>query len=192
MARNNVRGLVPSRNLHGGSKFRTKQYVVSSANGENLFQGDVVKLVGGKIEACSGAISEYPVGVIKAIYTATGRPLTHSLPDNAAYRIGSNSADSLVDVYDDPGVVFRAQANATATTALVGKVATISAGAGSTTTGQSGHEINITYATAAVTAGASAAGMVRVLGLAPVELGVAASANDVEVIFRRHLYHGGE
>ncbi len=182
-------GFRPSRNLVGGGGFRSKKYTVASTNGQNLFIGDAVKLVAGFIEAVSGA-GEFGIGVIKACYTATGRPLTHSQPDNGPFRRGANSAANIVDVYDDPNTVFQVQANATAAIANIGQVANLSAGVGNTNTGLSGHELNIADATAAVSAGA-AEGTFRIIGLAPVERGVFASANDVEVIFDKHVFGGG-
>lgn len=185
----NPLGFRPSRNLVGGGGFRSRKYTVASTNGQNLFIGDAVKLIGGFIEAVSGA-GEFGIGVIKAIYAANGRPLTHNQPDNGPFRLGTNSAANIIDVYDDPNIVFQIQANATASIANIGQVANLSAGTGNTSTGFSGQKMNIADATAAVSAGA-AEGTFRVVGLAPVERGAFSLTNDVEVIFDKHVFGGG-
>ncbi len=182
-------GFRPVRNLGGGVGFRSHRYVVSSGNGQDLFIGDAVKLIGGFVEAVSGA-GEEGIGVLKAVYTATGRPLTFNQPDNGPFRQGANSAANVVDVYDDPHIIYQVQANATAAQVNIGQVANLSAGTGNTNTGLSGHELNIADATAAGSANA-AGPTFRIVSLAAVELGVFSSGNDVEVIFDKHGLGGG-
>ena len=49
MARNNPRGLVPTRGIGSSARFRTNRYPVSSDNPTALFIGDPVELNDGNV-----------------------------------------------------------------------------------------------------------------------------------------------
>src|SRR3990167_4614844 len=113
MPTNNPRGLEPLNRTGGTAGTTTHLYRVSASNPNTLFVGDPVKLFSGQIRRIdtSGMSAGVPgcVGVIAAVYTATGRPRTHSLPDSGNYV--PVSSIGYVGVYDDADQLFLANAD---------------------------------------------------------------------------------
>ena len=106
---------------------------------------DVVKLVAGVgIEAA--AAGNRLLGVFQGVkYTAADGSQVY-----AKYWPASTVATDIeATVYDDPNILFGAQSSGSSVAADVGELADHVAGAGSTTTGQSAHEINGTSTTGA-------------------------------------------
>ena len=131
------RGFWPVRHLTGGT-IRQSTYTMASGYATNIFSGDVVKLVaGGGIEAA--AAGNRFVGVFAGgNYTDAGGKKQYS-----KYWPASTVATEIeAMVYDDPNVVFGVQSAGSTVAADVGEIGDHVAGAGSTTTGQSAHELN--------------------------------------------------
>lgn len=129
----------------GGFTGRVNKYVATDTNA--LYVGDVVKLdgttgaAGGVGEGYRGvtaitATTDVPCGVVVGF-----EPLLSNLNLPSSYK-EANATDRVVMVADDPNTVFEANANATIATTAVGLNISINVGSGSTTTGQSGHELD--------------------------------------------------
>jgi hypothetical protein len=138
-----ARGLWPIRNRAGGV-VRSNEYAIASAYAANIFTGDVVKLVAaGTIEvSAAGARS---VGVFAGVeYTdASGNVVFKSY-----WPSGTVATDIKAIVYDDPNTIFGIQSAGSTVAADVGNLGDHVAGAGSTSTGLSGFELNGTTGTA--------------------------------------------
>ena len=148
------RGFWPIRHLTGGT-IRQSTYTIASAYATNIFSGDVVKLVtGGGIELA--AAGNRFIGVFAGVsYTDANGKRQYS-----KYWPASTVATEIeAQVYDDPNVIFGVQSAGSTVAADVGNIGDHVAGSGSTTTGQSAHELNGTTSTG--TAG------FRVLGKLP-------------------------
>lgn len=145
------RGAWPVRHLTGGV-IRAREYPIASGFGTNIFDGDFVKLVAG------GGIEDADAGD-RLLGTFAGVKYTNSQGEqifSKYWPASTVSADAKALVYDDPNIIFGIQSAGSTVAADVGNLGDHVAGAGSTSTGKSGHEINGT--TAATQAG------LRVLG----------------------------
>ena len=132
-----ARGFWPVRHLSGGTN-RSNEYGIASAYATNIFKGDLVKLVAaGTIEAA--AAGNRFVGVFDGVeYTDANGNVVFS-----QYWPASTVATNIkARVYDDPNTVFGVQSAGSTVAADVGNLGDHVAGAGSTNTGNSGHELN--------------------------------------------------
>lgn len=136
----NPRGFQPLRHRSGGV-IRPNEYRIADDYNTAIFTGDLVKLVaGGGIEVA--AAGNRVVGVFVGCHFVNDSgeqkfskhwPASQSVQGSYAYGY----------VIDDPNVSFRVQADGAVTADDVGQLADmISTHAGSTTTGQSGQEVN--------------------------------------------------
>ena len=143
-------GARPYRHLSGGV-IRASEYKIASGTNSNIFTGDIVKLLGtGYIDVA--AATDTPVlGVFAGVkYTASdGEVVYKKYFPTGTTTLGS--ADVTAYVYDDPNITFRIQSAGSADFADIGNLADHVAGTGSTTTGQSGHEISGTTGTGTAT-----------------------------------------
>lgn len=137
------RGAWPIRHLTGGT-IRASEHTIATTFSTNIFRGDFVKLVaaGGIEDADAG---DRLLGVFQGVeYTDGSGNVVFS-----KYWPASTSATNIkAYVYDDPMIVFGLQSAGSTVAADVGTLADHVAGAGSTVTGLSAHEINGTTATA--------------------------------------------
>ena len=189
---NDPRGFVPSRHLSGRIDFSHNLMRVSANNPTSLMIGDPVFLGSdGKVRrVATSAVSvgdRAPIGVVRGVYNSDGRPLTHNLPDTGQFIAASTQA--LVDVCDDPDVIFLVNADSAMNQGQIGTFVRCTAGPANTALGRSGFQIR------AVDSTASAVGHhFQVVGVGPNEklsgLGdTAFGANqDVEVIIVDHHY----
>lgn len=161
------RGFVPSRHLNGGSHFRSHRYPVNASAATGLFMGDPCYLSAGYVKPITtDDLNQKILGVIKACYASNQKPLTFSQPTRGPFLQASTAG--WVDVYDDPGIVYRVQADATASQADVGKTVDVTAsGGGNTATGYSRMEIDISTASAA---SEGSLNPFQIVGVAPNEL----------------------
>jgi len=136
------RGLWPVRHLTGGS-IRQSEYPITSGYSTGIFYGDLVKLVAaGTIEAA--AAGNRILGVFRGVeYTAADGSVVFS----KYWPASTVATDIKAMVIDDPNVVFGAQSSGSTVAADVGNLGDGVAGAGSTSTGISAHEINGTTST---------------------------------------------
>lgn len=133
---NNPFGMRPLGNLSATGAQKQYSYLIKEDYGTNIFQGDLVRLVGGYIERLSGA-TQAAVGVFNGCYyndPVTGKPTwSNKFIPNAAYTV-----DLQAEIIDDPSQLFLIQADSQAIVqADIGENVGVAYGTGSVTTGQS-------------------------------------------------------
>ena len=138
-------GARPFRHLSGGM-IRASEYKIASGTSSNIFTGDFVKLLAtGYIDVASAG--NRILGVFAGVKnTASDGELVYK----KYFPTGTTtlaSADVTAYVYDDPNITYRIQSAGSADFADIGNLADHVAGSGSTTTGQSGHEVSGTTGT---------------------------------------------
>ena len=138
-------GARPFRHLSGGM-IRASEYKIASGTSSNIFTGDFVKLLAtGYIDVASAG--NRILGVFAGVkYTASDGEVVYK----KYFPTGTTtlaSADVTAYVYDDPNITYRIQSAGSADFADIGNLADHVAGSGSTTTGQSGHEVSGTTGT---------------------------------------------
>ena len=150
-------GAKPVRHLTGGTIRANEWKIIGDGTSSTaIFTGDFVKLLGtGYIDAA--AAGNRMLGVFAGCkYTdSSGDIIFKRYYPASTTTLGSG--DITAYVYDDPHTVFAVQSSGSADFADIGNLANHVAGAGSTSTGQSAHEIN-------GTTGTGTAGL-RILGL---------------------------
>lgn len=144
-----INGLNPSKYLNG-SPFngQVTRYYVTAGDATAIFIGDLVKIDGG-----SDGNGVRSVTQAAATQAVCGPVVSFAVnPDNlnvsGIYRAASTAR--YVYVADDPNILCEVQANGVVPTADVGSNANIVVGAGSTTTGASGMQLD--YSTTGTTA----------------------------------------
>ncbi len=153
---NNPSGFTPLFHLCGG-EIRSRPYVV--ATGATVFENDVVSLTSaGTIQAASAGAGGVCVGVA-ATYGTAGQ---------------------VVQVHDDPFIVFGVQCDGALAASNVGEVYDHIAGSGNTTTKISGHTLNSTADANTIN--------FRLLGLVSTPGNAWGAYQDVMVIFNQHAY----
>ena len=183
MSNNNAPyGLRPSRKLGGGC-VANGGYEIASGQVGAMFQGDVVQMTGtGKgIEIAAAGVTN-AIGVFAGcnFIDAEGRVTFKPYWPSGQTLEANTKCEALV--YDDPGIIFRAQAD-TVAAADVGALADWVAGTGNPKTGRSGTQVE---ASATATTGKS----LRIYGLLP-EVGNEYGAYaEVEVMFAEHALTG--
>ena len=138
-------GARPFRHLSGGM-IRASEYKIASGTSSNIFTGDFVKLLAtGYIDVASAG--NRILGVFAGVkYTASDGEVVYK----KYFPTGTTtlaSADVTAYVYDDPNITYRIQSAGSADFADIGNLADHVAGSGSTSTGQSGHEVSGTTGT---------------------------------------------
>ena len=138
-------GARPFRHLSGGM-IRASEYKIASGTSSNIFTGDFVKLLAtGYIDVASAG--NRILGVFAGVkYTASDGEVVYK----KYFPTGTTtlaSSDVTAYVYDDPNITYRIQSAGSADFADIGNLADHVAGSGSTTTGQSGHEVSGTTGT---------------------------------------------
>jgi hypothetical protein len=174
-----VRGLKVVGHIYGSDySARVRKYIVPSGDATALFIGDAVKS-GGTAVALG---DEVLTTVIQAAAGDTLRGVVVGIDPIEGVAVGSENLNRLhrpastqmvVHVCDDPNAIFEIQEDAVgATTALVdvGENADLIVGAGSTTTGLSGMQLDSSDHK-------TATAQLRILGFAPIIGNQAAVAN---------------
>ena len=129
-------GMRPLGNLSATGAQKQYGYLIKEDYGTNIFQGDLVRIVGGYIERVS-ANTQSSVGVFNGCFyddPVTGKPTwSNKFISNAAF-----TEDIQADIIDDPSQLFLIQADSTAIAQTdIGKNVYVAYGSGSATTGQS-------------------------------------------------------
>ena len=175
----NKRGFTPIRGQVGGSSsFRSRLYEARELRDHPLSIGEPVTLQAGFVQratAGSAAATNF-IGVVKALYNADKRPLTHSLPTRAAYL--NTSVAGWVEVYDDPKQAYQVQCVDSVGPSNIGGVAWIETSAVDSATG-------VTRTHVILTSVAGGTPLFRIIGLAPSELAVTTAGspnNNIEVV----------
>lgn len=132
---NNPFGLRPLGNLSATGAQKQYGYLINKDYGVSLFQGDLVRLVGGYIQ--KAAVDAAAVGVFNGIFfndPITGKPtFSNKFIHTATYPV-----DIQVDVIDDPSQLFLIQADSQVIVqADIGENVNVTTAAGNTTTGLS-------------------------------------------------------
>ena len=169
-------GARPFRHLSGGM-IRASEYKIASGTSSNIFTGDFVKLLAtGYIDVASAG--NRILGVFAGVkYTASDGEVVYK----KYFPTGTTtlaSADVTAYVYDDPNITYRIQSAGSADFADIGNLADHVAGSGSTTTGQSGHEVS-------GTTGTGTAGL-RILRLIDDPDNSAGTNGEFEVVIYEH------
>ena len=138
-------GLKPVK-MMGGSPYSGGQsrYRIAANYGTNIFQGDLVaQVTGGGIEIHADGGTVPIVGVFNGcMYTD---PTTSEQVFSNFYPASTNASDIIAFIHDDPNTVFEIQADDTFPVAdLFGNFDIVYTNSGSTTTGISGAELDVT------------------------------------------------
>ena len=138
-------GLKPVR-MMGGSPYSGGQsrYRIAANYGTNIFQGDLVaQVTGGGIELHADGGTVPIVGVFNGCMFTD--PTTSEQVFSNHYPASTNASDIIAFVHDDPETVFEIQADDTFPVAdLFGNFDIVYTNSGSTTTGISGAELDVT------------------------------------------------
>jgi len=169
-------GARPFRHLSGGM-IRASEYKIASGTSSDIFTGDFVKLLStGYIDVASAG--NRILGVFAGVkYTASDGEVVYK----KYFPTGTTtlaSADVTAYVYDDPNITYRIQSAGSADFTDIGNLADHVAGSGSTTTGQSGHEVS-------GTTGTGTAGL-RILRLIDDPDNSAGTNGELEVVIYEH------
>jgi len=138
-------GFVPVRQMSGNAP-RANKYTIASGLAENIFKGDLVILISTGLLTPHTATETNNIGVFAGVsYTASDGSYVYS----EYWPTGTVATDIIAYVYDDPQTIFKVQSAGSPDQTNIGNCADVVAGAGSTTTGQSGFELSGTMAAGA-------------------------------------------
>lgn len=172
------RGLTPVRMLSGAPwNNAVERYAVNSSYGTAIFVGDPVIHSGaansdGIIEVQAGGTSGQYIGVVVGI-----EPIRTDL--TKTYIPASTGGYVYVSV--DPWTVYEVQEDGTIVVGDYGKNADLVAGAGDTTTGRSGYELDSSSVNTTSTLS------VKILGLVQREDNAVGANSKLEVIINDHI-----
>ena len=140
-------GFVPVRHMSGNIP-RANQYTIASGLAENIFSGDLCIIdANGQITPHT-ATEVNNIGVFAGVsYTASDGSYVYS----QYFPTGTTATNIIAYIYDDPYIVYKVQSAGSPAQTNIGNCADVVAGAGSTTTGQSGFEISGTMASGTAT-----------------------------------------
>lgn len=129
-------GMRPLGNLSATGAQKQYSYLIKEDYNTNIFQGDLVRLVGGYIQRLSGA-TQAAVGVFNGCFyndPVTGKPTwSNKFIANAAFTV-----DIKADIIDDPSQLFLIQADSQAIVqADIGENVGVAYGSGNVITGLS-------------------------------------------------------
>ena len=140
-------GFVPTRHMSGNAP-RTNKYTCASELAENIFKGDLCIIIATGLITPHTATEVNNIGVFDGCsYTASDGSYVYS----EYWPTGTTATDIILYIYDDPYTVFKVQSAGSPAQTNIGNNADVVAGAGSTTTGQSGFEISGTMAAGTAT-----------------------------------------
>ena len=133
---NNPFGMRPLGNLSATGAQKQYGYLIKEDYNTSIFQGDLVRLVGGYIQRLSGA-TQAAVGVFNGCFyndPVTGKPtFSNKFITNAAF-----TTDIQADIIDDPSQLFLIQASSQVIVqADIGENVGVAYNSGNVTTGQS-------------------------------------------------------
>ena len=135
-------GFVPVRHMSGTSP-RANKYTITSTLAENIFMGDLCIVTSDGVVTPHTATEANNIGVFAGVsYTASDGSYIYS----QYWPTGTTATNIVAYIYDDPYTVFKVQSAGSPAQTNIGNCADVVAGAGSTTTGQSGFELSGTMA----------------------------------------------
>ena len=140
-------GFIPVRHMSGNVP-RANKYTLASGLAENIFTGDLCILINTGLLTPHTATETNNIGVFAGCsYTASDGSYVYS----QYWPTGTTATNIIAYIYDDPYIVYKVQSAGTTAQTNIGNCADVVAGAGSTTTGQSGFEISGTMAAGTAT-----------------------------------------
>ena len=145
-------GMKPVKKLSGAPlSGGTNRYRIAANYGTSIFTGDMVmQVTGGGIEIHADGGTVPIVGVFQGCQFTD--PTTSEQVFSAHYPASTNASDIIAFVIDDPDVVYEIQADDTFPVAdLFGNFDIVYTNSGSTITGQSGAELDVTTGATATT-----------------------------------------
>ena len=172
-------GFIPVRHMSGNVP-RANKYTIASGLAENIFTGDLVILISTGLLTPHTATEVNNIGVFAGVsYTASDGSYVYS----QYWPTGTSATNIIAYVYDDPYIVYRVQSAGTTAQTNIGNCADVVAGAGSTTTGQSGFEISGTMAAGTATC--------KILGLWDSPDNAFGANAIMEVLINEHILKDG-
>ena len=172
---NSPYGFIPLRHMSGNAP-RANKYTIASGLAENIFSGDLCILDANGQVTPHTATETNNIGVFAGVsYTASDGSFVFS----RYFPSGTSATGLIAYVYDDPYIVYRVQSAGTPAQTNVGNCADVVAGAGSTTTGQSGFSLNGTIGTSTATC--------KIIGLWEDPANSFAQYAQLEVLINEHL-----
>tara|TARA_R110000751_G_scaffold69420_2_gene140969 strand:- start:2355 stop:2909 length:555 start_codon:yes stop_codon:yes gene_type:complete len=132
-------GFSPTRHLSASGSVRTNKYTITSTTAENIFNGDLVIITADGVLTPHTATEVNNIGVFGGVsYTASDGSYVYS----DYWPTGTTATEIIAYIYDDPYIVFKCQSAGSTAQTNIGNCCDVVAGAGSTTSGQSGFELN--------------------------------------------------
>ena len=170
----------------GGMPFTGGQsrYRIAADYGTSIFQGDMVaQVTGGRVEVHADGGTVPIVGVFNGCsYTD---PTTKEQKFSNFYPASTNASDIIAFIIDDPMVIFEVQCNAAFPVAdLLGNFDIVYTSAGSTTTGISGAELNVSDGNTTATLPLKAIDISQ----DPENSDVSSDATNVHVVIQNHIF----
>ena len=168
-------GFVPSRHM-SGSPIRTNKYTITSGLAENIFNGDLVILTTDGVITPHTATEVNNLGVFAGVsYTASDGSYKFS----EYWPSGTTGTNIIAYVYDDPYIVYKVQSDGSPAQTDLGACADVVADAGSTTTGQSGFQLNSSMGSGTATC--------KIIGLYESPENAFGANAVVEVLINEHI-----
>ena len=175
-------GLKPLGNLSATGSQKQYGYEIADNQAGAIFQGDLVTIVNGYVVKFLPATHSAALGVFNGcnyVDPTTGKPIfSNYYPGSVNITQGIISAD----VLDDPSQLFIIQADASVVQANIGKNADVIGTGGSTTTGVSTMELDVT------TIADTAALNLKIVGLYNVPGNELGSFAVLVIKINEHLY----
>jgi hypothetical protein len=172
---NSPYGFKVVRHMSGNAP-RANKYTITSGLAENIFTGDLCVLTADGVITPHTATEVNNIGVFAGVsYTASDGEYIYS----KYWPSGTVATDIVAYVYDDPYTVFRIQSAGTPAQTDVGSNADVVAGAGSTTTGQSGFDLSGTMSNGTATC--------KIIGLWEDPSNSFAQYAQLEVLINEHI-----
>jgi hypothetical protein len=170
----------------GGTPYTggTSRYRIAANYGTSIFQGDMVmQVTGGGIEVHADGGTVPIVGVFNGCqYTD---PTTKEQVYSNYYPASTNASDIIAFIIDDPMVIFEIQANAAMPVAdLLGNFDIVYTSSGSTVTGISGAELNVSDGATGTTLSLKAIDISE----DPENSDVASANTNVRVVIQNHIF----
>ena len=170
----------------GGMPFTGGQsrYRIAADYGTSIFQGDMVaQVTGGGVEVHADGGTVPIVGVFNGCsYTD---PTTKEQKFSNFYPASTNASDIIAFIIDDPMVIFEVQCNAAFPVAdLLCNFDIVYTSAGSTTTGISGAELNVSDGNTTATLPLKAIDISQ----DPENSDVSSDATNVHVVIQNHIF----
>jgi hypothetical protein len=177
-------GLRPQGNLSATGAQKQYGYQIADNQSGAIYQGDLVTLSAGYIVKFDATLHTVAVGVFNGcnyIDPTSGKPTWKNYYPGS---VNITSGQITADVVDDPNQLFLIQASGTITQAQFGLNAAILYGAGSTTSGVSGTQLNSTGI-----ANTNADGLVlKLVGINTIPTNTLGTNVQVIVKINKHLY----